>query len=354
MSHARQGCVGWLAFSLLSLLPPVFAFAQPAATLVVPDASALPGQTASVTVVAQDVQQGIVGIQGRFRFDPSVLRVTEVSFNEAFKVTARNILNDQGEVRFVGTLVMETDQPIGLFEGPLFTFQAQAVGQPGDSSEVALTLDLVKNMAHEVLTVAVKNGRFTIEAGENQLPIANFTFSPERPKPNETVTFTDASTDPDGRIVRWLWDFGDGETLEVQTASQRVSHSYSAPGSYAVTLTVTDDRGGEASLTKSLTVRAPFTGDVPEVIVFPNPCRDHCTFRYQLPEGTTAAALRIFNVRGALVFAVGLDLGRNEFRWDLRDDAGQPLPNGPYFFFVVASTPQGPRRSPVDTLVIQR
>lgn len=46
-----------------------------------------------------------------------------------------------------------------------------------------------------------------------------------------------ASTDPDGTIVSYEWDFGDGETGSGPTPS----HTYSLPGPYTATLTVTDD-----------------------------------------------------------------------------------------------------------------
>ena len=45
------------------------------------------------------------------------------------------------------------------------------------------------------------------------------------------------STDDDGRIVSYAWDFGDGTT----GSGKSVTHVYKAAGSYKVTLTVTDD-----------------------------------------------------------------------------------------------------------------
>ena len=45
------------------------------------------------------------------------------------------------------------------------------------------------------------------------------------------------STDPDGTIISYLWDFGDGAT---GTGAMTV-HTYNAPGTYTVELCVTDD-----------------------------------------------------------------------------------------------------------------
>ncbi|ASK67138.1 hypothetical protein CFK39_09520 [Brachybacterium avium] len=66
-----------------------------------------------------------------------------------------------------------------------------------------------------------------------------------------TVTADGAgSTDPDGQIVSYDWDWGDGDSSTGQVAS----HSYGAAGFYTVTLTVTDDQGGTAQTTEQVTV----------------------------------------------------------------------------------------------------
>jgi PKD repeat protein len=64
-----------------------------------------------------------------------------------------------------------------------------------------------------------------------------------------SVTFNGtASADSDGLITDYRWTFGDGDTAQIPL----VSHLYATPGSYVVTLTVTDDDG--ASDTASITV----------------------------------------------------------------------------------------------------
>ena len=60
------------------------------------------------------------------------------------------------------------------------------------------------------------------------------------------------SSDPDGTIASYAWTFGDGGTASGATAT----HTYAAAGSYPVTLTVTDNRGGVTSVTKTVTVTA--------------------------------------------------------------------------------------------------
>ncbi len=77
--------------------------------------------------------------------------------------------------------------------------------------------------------------------GGYQPPTAAFTFSPVSPFFIETPIRFDAggSADPDGDIIRYEWDFGDGHTAEGPTPE----HIYIAPGEYTVTLYVTDDDG---------------------------------------------------------------------------------------------------------------
>ena len=58
------------------------------------------------------------------------------------------------------------------------------------------------------------------------------------------------SSDPDGSIASYAWDFGDGQSGTAATPS----HSYAAAGTYQVKLTVTDNSGGTSSVTNPVTV----------------------------------------------------------------------------------------------------
>ncbi len=85
----------------------------------------------------------------------------------------------------------------------------------------------------------------------NGTPTASFTYSPSAPFTKSDVTFDGSmSADSDGTIKAYAWNFGDGS----EGAGSLVKHSYAAPGSYTVTLTVTDDRGLTASISKSVSV----------------------------------------------------------------------------------------------------
>jgi PKD repeat protein len=85
----------------------------------------------------------------------------------------------------------------------------------------------------------------------NEPPVADFTFSPIKPFVNENVTFNaSTSYDPDGGIVSYEWDFGDGNN----GTGVIITHSYASAGVYNVNLTVTDDDRAKDSIFKVITV----------------------------------------------------------------------------------------------------
>ncbi len=84
-------------------------------------------------------------------------------------------------------------------------------------------------------------------------PIPAFSYTPEISVVGGTVFFIDESTDPDGYIVSWGWDFGDGET----STQQHPVHSYAHSGVYTVTLTVAEESGNRESISKNITVLGP-------------------------------------------------------------------------------------------------
>lgn len=107
---------------------------------------------------------------------------------------------------------------------------------------------------------------------DNYAPEANFSYSPTNISPGETVSFTDLSSDSDGSIASWAWDFDDGTT----STAQNPDHAFSTDGTYGVSLTVTDDDGATDTIIRSVLV-----GNAPPVAVHGGP--------YSVPEGGSEA-----------------------------------------------------------------
>ncbi len=88
----------------------------------------------------------------------------------------------------------------------------------------------------------------------NVAPIADIVATPSSGVVPLTVIFdASASSDSDGTITSYAWDYGDGQSGTGQTAN----HDYTLVGSYIVTLTVTDDDGDTGSITSNITVSEP-------------------------------------------------------------------------------------------------
>ena len=86
-------------------------------------------------------------------------------------------------------------------------------------------------------------------------PVASFTYSPEKPVVDEVVTFNASASydpDPDGAIVSYEWNFGDGNVTSGDY--QVINHTYNTAGNYTVNLTVTDLENKTDTTTKNITI----------------------------------------------------------------------------------------------------
>ncbi|NEV62186.1 PKD domain-containing protein [Thiorhodococcus minor] len=102
---------------------------------------------------------------------------------------------------------------------------------------------------------------------ENQQPIADAN-GPYSGAPGADIAFSSAgSRDPDGSISSYAWSFGDGSG----SSSANPSHRYATPGTYPVSLTVTDDSGAtsQPSTTTATVSDGPVVGCT-------SPIPEHC------------------------------------------------------------------------------
>lgn len=85
----------------------------------------------------------------------------------------------------------------------------------------------------------------------NLPPVANFTYNPSSPVELDIVQFNDTSTDVDGTITSWSWDFDDGNTSTLQNPN----HTFADDRTYSVKLTVTDNNCANDSKSKDVIVK---------------------------------------------------------------------------------------------------
>lgn len=143
-------------------------------------------------------------------------------------------------------------------------------GRPINGSTVAPDVQHASSPTSERFEITnPESGNWTMRIYGNQLAAGGeqvTASSASRARPNLAptaalaVTATDssvhvdgsASNDPDGTIVSYLWDFGDGSTATGSSAD----HTYTTPGTYRVTLVVTDNKGdkGFADAANTVTV----------------------------------------------------------------------------------------------------
>ena len=85
-------------------------------------------------------------------------------------------------------------------------------------------------------------------------PFAVFTYEPEYPGVNQTVTFdASLSNDLKGNITNYRWDFGDGNTTDI--TGKKVTHSYAKTGEVSVKLTIMNNSAGVNSTRKKVFVQ---------------------------------------------------------------------------------------------------
>lgn len=127
-------------------------------------------------------------------------------------------------------------------------------------------------------------------------PVADFTASATDVPFGVPVQFTDTSTENPGG---WMWGFGDGNTSD----KQNPSHVYAQPGTYEVTLTVTNCNGTDTSIPFIITVQEP-----PSITVDPG------SFVVDLEAGTgTTDTLNLCNVgHGDLLATLSTQDGTNQ------------------------------------------
>ncbi len=94
-----------------------------------------------------------------------------------------------------------------------------------------------------------------IQGMKNQPPVARLVVTPAAPRARQQITFdASGSTDADGQIVQYRWDFNGDGVVDLVSTEPTVQYGYVAGGSYTVRLTVVDNVGMEGTFTMPLYV----------------------------------------------------------------------------------------------------
>jgi len=151
----------------------------------------------------------------------------------------------------VNNLAVQVDASTSSDPDGTIALYSWAFGDGGSATGVTASHTYAAAGTYTITLTVTDNDGLTDTATQSvtavSQPTAAFTWSASW----EVVSFdASGSTDADGTIVSWAWNFGDGATGSGMTAA----HAYAASGTYAVTLTVTDDDGLTGVITKNVAV----------------------------------------------------------------------------------------------------
>jgi YVTN family beta-propeller protein len=126
---------------------------------------------------------------------------------------------------------------------PVGSFPREATVTP-DGGRVIVTSDAglsaIDTTTNAVTPIQAGNGSLDVRAVPNQGPTAAFT-SASAVAGSPTSFDASGSSDPDGSVAHYSWEFGDGSTLA--DAGATPAHTYAVAGTYTVKLTTTDNEG---------------------------------------------------------------------------------------------------------------
>ncbi len=190
-------------------------------------------------------------------FHAAVQSTMQASYPAANRATASTTLTIQSATPTTGTLRVRST-PTGA--------TVRVDGAPAGTTNVDIpnvtpgnhTVEVSRSgYQTETRTVSVTAGAITTvdvvltAIPANQAPIATFTYTPTSPYAGTVVQFdASASSDPDGTIVSYAWNFGDGGTA----TGAMPTRAYAATGSYTVQLTVTDNGGRTGQVSRTVNV----------------------------------------------------------------------------------------------------
>lgn len=139
-----------------------------------------------------------------------------------------------------------------MADGTVMTWGHNAYGQLGDGTTISRTRAVTAPGVTGATAVGGGGSEYSVVLvgsgpAPNQPPTARFTATCQQLACTFDAT---GSTDPDGTVATYAWDFGD-QSADVGAV---LTHAFASSGSFPVTLTVTDDTGASSSTTSQVPV----------------------------------------------------------------------------------------------------
>lgn len=197
-----------------------------------------PGETAKCTINLESLSTEEESLYIRVRGDPVLV----------FDWTTKKSVIAAMSVEKFDLEVMSNSDKKGNYS---FTVVCES-WPVGWSYDDALDIGLVGNSSYTTSLYVVTTP---------EPPVAAFSYIPVNPQVNEIMIFNASdSSDPDGTIINYFWQFGDGRNdtgLNITAI-----HFYTEVGEYNVTLTVTDEDGLMNNTTATVSVLATMSSKV--------------------------------------------------------------------------------------------
>jgi len=258
----------WLSLVALLLVSTIVDIGiSPAVTKMYVDPSAIVDPTKgvdSVFTVSVKVANvaNLYGWSFKLFFNPSIVQVTGISIpSPSFlrsagytKVLAKSYNNTAGYAYVSETLNVPYPPQGASGNGTLATVSFKVFGVGVTALDLAETkLNTVFAGNRIPIAHLAEDGIFDNRLA-NLPPVAIFTVTPPIGVVGTLFTFDASASHDDGWIVSYFWDFGDG-TNATDKIVQKTWGS-GTEGTYAITLTVTDNNGKSSSMQYTLTVFA--------------------------------------------------------------------------------------------------
>lgn len=139
-------------------------------------------------------------------------------------------------------------------KGFAFSTSPLAESYPNITAATGISFFSSSLMRNESPLAAYRVGYSRFGVGGNAWPVVVAGASPTVGTIPFNVNFTAAgSSDPNGTIISYLWEFGDGSTSN----QANPAHTYNVAGNYVAHLTVTDNQGATSTNTVAIQASAP-------------------------------------------------------------------------------------------------